>query len=77
MEDRHYYLDHSLEQVESLVDPDHFFRVNRKFLVARDAIKDIISYTNSRLKLSLSQPAEEEIIVSREKVKEFKRWLEM
>jgi len=75
-EDRNYVMDHSLEQVEKLVDPGQFFRVNRKYIIALDAIADIISHSNSRLKLVLKLPTEDEIIVSREKVKEFKRWLE-
>jgi len=75
-DDRHYVMDHSLELVEELVDPTLFFRVNRKFIIALMPIADIISYSNSRLKVSLKLPTEEEIIVSREKVKEFKRWLE-
>jgi len=75
-EDRNYVMDHSLEQVEELVDPDQFFRVNRKYIIALDAIADIISHSNSRLKLILKLATEDEIIVSREKVKEFKQWLE-
>ncbi len=74
--DRHYVMDHSLEQVEELVDPSRFFRVNRKFIIELDAIADIISYSNSRLKILLKKPAEEEIIVAREKVRAFKQWLE-
>jgi len=75
-EDRHYVMDHSLEQVEALVDPAHFFRVNRKFIIQLESISDIISYSNSRLKVILEKPTEEEIIVAREKVKDFKSWLE-
>ncbi len=75
-DNRHYVMDDSLEQVEGLVDPEKYFRVSRKFIIALEAIEDIISYSNSRLKISLKQPAEEDIIVSREKVKEFKGWLE-
>ncbi len=74
--DRHYVIDQSLEQVEALVDPAACFRVNRKFIIALEAISDIIAYTNSRLKVILENPAEEDIIVSREKVKEFKQWLD-
>lgn len=74
--DRHYVIDYSLEQLEELIDPARFFRVNRKFIIHIDAITDMISYTNSRLKVKLHKPAEEEIIVAREKVKEFKNWLE-
>ena len=75
-DDRHYVMDHSLEQLEALLDPTAFFRVNRKFIIAREAIDDIISHSNSRLKLKLKKTTEEEIIVAREKVKDFKFWLE-
>ena len=54
----------------------HFFRVNRTFIVRVDAIKDIIAYTNSRLKIVLNSYSETEIIVSRERVKEFKNWID-
>ncbi len=76
IDDRHYVMDHSLEQIEALIDPTSFFRVNRKFIIALEGISDIISYSNSRLKVVLNKPAEEDVIVSREKVKEFKLWLE-
>jgi len=76
VDDRHYVMDHSLEQIETLVDPVQFFRVNRKFIIAMDSIADIISYTNSRLKVTLNHKTEEEIIVAREKVKDFRQWLE-
>jgi DNA-binding LytR/AlgR family response regulator len=75
-EDRHYVIDYSLEQIEEIVDPANFFRVNRKFIIQLDAISDMISFTNSRLKVKLQHPTEEEIIVAREKVKDFKGWLE-
>jgi len=76
IDDRHYVMDHSLEQIEALVDPSQFFRVNRKFIVSMEGIADIISYTNSRLKVTLKHKTEEEIIVAREKVKDFRQWLE-
>jgi DNA-binding LytR/AlgR family response regulator len=75
-EDRHYNIDHSLEQVESLIDPQMFFRVSRKFIVSLDAIQEIISHSNSRLRVVLNHKTEEDIIVAREKVKDFKHWLE-
>ncbi|WP_196888225.1 LytR/AlgR family response regulator transcription factor [Aureivirga sp. CE67] len=74
-EKRNYLLDIPLEQLESQLEDEVFFRVNRKFFVNINAIKDIVSYTNSRLKLILENYNEEEIIVSREKVKKFKEWL--
>ncbi|WP_299053050.1 LytTR family DNA-binding domain-containing protein [uncultured Polaribacter sp.] len=76
LENRNHLLDHSLEHWQEQLDPAHFYRVNRTFIVHISAIKDIISYTNSRLKLILHSFSEQEIIVSRERVKDFKAWIE-
>ena len=73
---RNYLIDHSLEHWQEQLDPEQFFRVNRTFIVHINAIKDIISYTNSRLKLILHSYSETEIIVSRERVKDFKNWID-
>jgi two-component system response regulator LytT len=73
---KNYLMDFSLEQLEEELDPLKFFRVNRKFIVNINAINDIISYTNSRLQIKLNNFSELEIIVSRERVKEFRQWLE-
>lgn len=71
-----YLLDQSLELVESAIDPQQFFRINRKYLVSLPSIKDVISYSNSRLKLKVEHPLDDDFLVAREKVKEFKNWLE-
>lgn len=73
---RSYLIDETLEQLEDKLDPEIFFRVSRKYYVNINAIKDMISYTNSRLKIVLNHYKESEIIVSRERVKDFKNWLE-
>lgn len=75
-EGRNYLLDATLEQLETELEPEVFFRVSRKFYININHIKDIISYTNSRLKISLSRFKDQEIIVSRERVRDFKLWLE-
>ncbi|MEL4455158.1 LytTR family transcriptional regulator DNA-binding domain-containing protein [Lutimonas vermicola] len=49
---------------------------NTKFVVNIDSITDIISYTNNRLQVKLDHFSELEIIVSRERVKDFRKWLE-
>ncbi len=72
---RDYLIDHSLEELEVMLDPKKFFRVNRSFYIHINSIKDMISYTNSRLKIILNSYNEQEIIVSREKVKNFKLWI--
>ncbi len=73
---RSHILDYTLEQVQGLINPAHFFRISRKYLVGIDAIEDIVSFTNSRLLLQLKHLKDRDAIVSREKVSEFKAWLD-
>ena len=72
-----YPLDYSLDKIEQLVDSKVFFRINRDFIVNFHAIRDMIIYSSSRLKIILSGWTEkEEIIVSRERVSSFKKWID-
>lgn len=75
-EGRNYLLDTTLENLENELEPHTFFRINRKFFVNINAIKDMVSYTNSRLQIKLNSYNEQEVIVARERVKAFKDWLE-
>lgn len=75
VENRNYLLDQTLELLETELDPNDFFRVNRKFIIPMKAIKEIQLHSNSRLKVILPTYTDDEIIVSREKVQEFKAWL--
>lgn len=76
MEGRKHILDFTLDQLEGLVDPSRFFRINRKYIVSVNSIKDMISHTNSRVKLILKTSTDTDIVVSRERVQEFKNWLD-
>lgn len=75
IEGRDYLLENTLEQLENELDPAKFFRVSRKFIVSINAIKDIVVYTNSRLKIILPTYKDDEVIVSRERVNDFRNWL--
>jgi DNA-binding LytR/AlgR family response regulator len=75
-ENRNFILDYTIEQLEEMVDPEQFFRINRKYLVSAAAIQDIVQYSNSRLKLVLKSCSDSDIIVARERVSEFKEWLD-
>lgn len=75
-EGRNYLIDTTLEHLEEELDPNTFFRINRRFYVNINAIKDMVSYTNSRLQIKLASYNEQEVIVARERVKSFKDWLE-
>ncbi|WP_446051552.1 LytR/AlgR family response regulator transcription factor, partial [Zobellia laminariae] len=67
---RNYLLDTTLENLETELEPKTFFRVSRKFYININHIKDIVSYTNSRLQIKLNHFQEQEIIVSRDRVKD-------
>ena len=69
-------LDYTLDQLEEMMDPSRFFRINRKYLVGSASITDIINYTNSRLKLKLKGVQDDDCIVARERVQAFKEWLD-
>lgn len=75
-EGRNYLIDTTLELLEEELEPQTFFRINRKFFVNINAIKDMVSYTNSRLQIKLNSYKDEEVVVARERVKDFKTWLE-
>lgn len=70
-----YLLEQSLDHILTLVNPKEYFKVNRKHIVRIDAIDTIVAYSNSRQKVILKTPLDEDIIVAREKVKEFKAWI--
>ena len=70
-----YGVDYSLEQLEGILDPRKFFRINRDCIVNIDAITLIYSYSSSRLQLTLRNKEKSELfVVSRERVGDFKRW---
>ncbi|WP_167616080.1 LytR/AlgR family response regulator transcription factor [Maribellus sediminis] len=71
-----YDIDHSLDQLQGMVDPEQFFRINRNYLVNINCISEIISYSTTRLKLKLEVNFQEDLIVSRDRVTEFKHWMD-
>ena len=67
-------IDHTLDHLMEELDPRHFFRVNRQYIVAMNSVKEIHSYFNSRLLLALAPATQEDVVVSRERVVNFKVW---
>ena len=72
---RNYAMDLSLDHLMDSLDPEKFFKISRKHIVELDAIDEIHVFSNSRLKLDIKGLENQEVIVAREKVKEFKGWL--
>lgn len=70
-------VDYSLEQIESMVDPEQFFRINRNYIINIDSIADIISYSSNRLKIILQNFEHlNDLIVSRDRTADLKKWLD-
>lgn len=64
----------TLDELSDSVHPNHFFRINRQYLISRKAIKDIDLWFNSRLSVNLVIPVPEKILVSKVRVSDFKEW---
>lgn len=71
-----YLIDYSLDEISNLIDSKNYFKISRKFIVSHEACENIIAWSNSRLKITINEITHEPIIVAREKVQEFKQWLD-
>nr|WP_295931399.1 LytTR family DNA-binding domain-containing protein [uncultured Dyadobacter sp.] len=70
-----YIIDYTLDEVDDMLSPDTFFRLNRKYISSITAIRDVFTYSNSRLKIHLENCADHDILISRERMGAFKEWL--
>lgn len=75
LDNRDYLIDSPLELLETEINPKDFYRVNRKFIIPLKAVKEIQVYSNSRLKIILPTYKDDEVIVARERVSDFKEWI--
>lgn len=76
-ENRRFPVDFTLDQLEAMLDPGEFFRINRKVILSIQVIQKTGSYFNSRLKVTSPLLHSDHAVVSRERVNEFKHWLGM
>ena len=76
-EGNRFVINYTIEKLELMLNPKHFFRLNRKFIVHADMIEQVKPYHNNRLKVLLKGiNTTEDIIISREKISDFKSWAE-
>jgi DNA-binding LytR/AlgR family response regulator len=75
---KEYSVDYSLDDLQTKIDPDKFFRINRNYIINMDAIADILSYSSSRLNIKLNgnKSIDDDLIVSKDKVSAFKKWID-
>jgi len=75
--DKHnYVVDYTLGKLEEMLDPRVFNRINRKYLITHRAISDVITLSSSKLKINLLHSDDEEIYISRDRIANFKSWLD-
>lgn len=72
---KNHHVDFTLERLEELVNPQDFYRINRKIMISIDYIQSVGDYFNNRLKVKMLKNTPVEMVVSRNRVKEFKIWL--
>jgi two-component system, LytTR family, response regulator LytT len=74
-DDKKYVIDYTMDEIENMLDPAQYFRINRAFMVSIKCIDQIHDYFGNRLKLNLKPTIDKEALVSREKVAQFKDWM--
>ncbi|MDJ1469834.1 LytTR family DNA-binding domain-containing protein [Cytophagaceae bacterium DM2B3-1] len=70
-----FLVDYTMDELETELDPKYFFRINRSFIVSQTTIDQIQNYFGNRLALTLKPVCDKEVLVSREKVSDFKEWM--
>ncbi|WP_276481566.1 LytR/AlgR family response regulator transcription factor [Paraflavitalea pollutisoli] len=71
-----YFVDHSLEEIEQLLQKDQFFRLNRQYLVHFSSIREVEHYFARKLLVNLTVPTKEKLLVSKRKAATFLHWLD-
>ncbi len=75
-DNKRYAIDYNLDQLEELLDPKKFFRINRQFIIGFHSITEMFTYSKSRVLINLNPPSKLETIVSTERSGAFKAWLD-
>lgn len=73
---KRHVIDFTLDRLEEQLDPEMFFRANRQFIVNIKAVSKIHTFFNGKLLLETRPPYDEKVTISREKARQFKRWLD-
>lgn len=75
-DNQRFFVNYSLDELEGLLDPASYYRVNRQFIINFNAIAKVNQYYNYKLKIELNPSIDKEIIISKANVSEFKNWLD-
>ncbi|RYZ52209.1 MAG: response regulator transcription factor [Sphingobacteriales bacterium] len=72
---RNFPMDHNLDTLETMLDPQDFFRINRQYLISLNSIEEMRSYSKARVIIKLNPSVKEQPVVSSERAADFKAWL--
>jgi len=75
-EGKRFSIDYNLDQLEELLEPKAFFRINRQFIIGFHSLAEMFTYSKSRVLVKLNPPSKLETIVSTERSASFKAWLD-
>jgi DNA-binding LytR/AlgR family response regulator len=75
-DNKRFAIDYNLDQLEELLDPKKFFRINRQFIIGFHSIAEMFAYSKSRVLIKLNPPSKLETIVSSERSASFKQWID-
>ena len=67
-------MNNTLDELMNMLNPKDFFRANRQFIIAHQAVKDISLWFGNKISVNMKVPVDEKIIISKARVTEFKRW---
>ncbi|WP_188932683.1 LytTR family DNA-binding domain-containing protein [Puia dinghuensis] len=67
--------DDSLEELEASLNPDYFFRINRKYLAHINTLEKILTLTNGKIRVELKNCKDEDVFISQSRIAAFKEWL--
>ncbi len=71
-----YFVSHSLDQIQTLLNGNEFFRLNRQYLINFNSIKEVEHYFARKLLVNLTVPVTDKLLITKEKVTGFLRWLD-
>lgn len=75
-EGKEYLIDYTLDHLKTLIDPAHFFRLNRQYIVRIDAITKVSKFFHGRLIVQFQHQNRDKVLVSRNRARDFKQWLD-
>ncbi len=76
-QNQRFIIDYTLEQLEKILNPESFIKINRNYIISDSCITRVEPYFNNRLLVTINPTPDAEVLVSRNYLKNFKKWMDM